>query len=57
MNTDNLAHIVNACLYFVMATVPYLLYMPTRLYLNTALQFWSEHSCRFWLHIMVNTKI
>ena len=32
---NNLACIVNAHLCFVMATVPYLLYIPTRLYLNT----------------------
>ena len=32
INTNNLACIVR---YFVMATVSYLLYMPTRLYLNT----------------------
>ena len=35
MKTNNLACTVNMRLYFVMATVPYLLYIPTRLYLNT----------------------
>ena len=34
-NKDNIARIVNTCLYFVMTTVPYLLYVLTRLYLNT----------------------
>ena len=35
IKTNNLTHIVNACLYFVMATVPYLLYIMTTFYLNT----------------------
>ena len=35
INTNNLTHIVNACLYFVMVTMPYLLYITTKLYLNT----------------------
>ena len=35
LKTNILARIVNACLYFVMVTVPYLLYITTRLYLNT----------------------
>ena len=35
VKTNNFARIVNACLYFVMATVPYSLYMLIRLYLNT----------------------
>ena len=34
MKTNNLAHIVNTHLYFVIETVPYLVYIPTRLYLN-----------------------
>ena len=35
LKANNLARIVNAHLYFVMVTVPCLLYIPARLYLNT----------------------
>ena len=35
IKTNNLARIVNAHLCFVMATVPYLLYITTTFYLNT----------------------
>ena len=42
IKATNLAYIVNVHLYFVMVTVPYLLYIPTRLYLNTTYSFINE---------------
>ena len=35
IKTNNLARIANAHLHFIMATMPYLLYITTGLYLNT----------------------